>query len=60
MRGYETNVEVWGPGVLHPKHPCIEITQGDVTIVIADPYQHLLEITDKLHGMVVERMEGRS
>ena len=56
-RGYEVNLEVWGPGILHPTQPSLVWydPKSNTEIVISDPYDQLLAILDKARERVVER-----
>lgn len=56
VRGYELRVKCWGPGIEHDK-PVLELhlEKHNVTVLIADDYQHLEEALQKMLTKVRER-----
>lgn len=54
-RCYQTHIEVWSSGIVHPK-PAIELhlPEQDVTLFVADDYEHLEAMLERLLGLVRE------
>lgn len=57
-RGYDMGVEVYGPGVLHPQHPVVVLTDPKgAKLVVADPYNQLVECFETAARRVRERQQ---
>lgn len=57
-RGYELGVEVYGPDVLHPRHPVVVLTDPKGgQVVVAGPYDQLAECFETAVRRVRERQE---